>query len=122
MTRDDERYPSREHLRSKREFDLVRQAGMVATGRFVVVSILQNPDECVRRVGFIVSKKTGNAVCRNRTRRRLREIYRKNRQVFTPAMWTVVIARRMVAKASYRDLEQDLLNTFIDVKRNFPCP
>ena len=121
MTRDDERYPRREHLRTKREFELVRQAGWASTGRFVVVSIRKNPDDRARRVGFIVSKRIGNAVCRNRTRRRLREIYRKNRQEISPAIWMVVIARRSVTKASYRDLEQDLINTYIDVRRNYPC-
>ncbi|SVC44601.1 uncharacterized protein METZ01_LOCUS297455 [marine metagenome] len=100
---------------------MVRQTGWASTGRFVVVSIRMNPDDRATRVGFIVSKRIGNAVCRNRTRRRLREIYRKNRQEFSPAIWMVVIARRSVTKASHRDLEQDLINTYIDVKRNYPC-
>ena len=36
------------------------------------------------RVGITVSKKLGHAVVRNRTRRRLREVYRLNEQKFAP--------------------------------------
>jgi len=121
MIREDLRYPRREHLRKQKEFDLVRQTGRAATGRFVVVSILDNPDDRARRVGFIVSKRIGNAVCRNRTRRRLREIYRNSRHGISVGIWMVIIARQSVTTASYRELERDVLNTYMSIKRTYPC-
>ena len=45
------------------------------------------------RVGITVSKKLGHAVVRNRTRRRLREVYRLNEQKFAPGWDIVVVAR-----------------------------
>lgn len=45
------------------------------------------------RVGITVSKKLGGAVVRNRTRRRLREVYRLHEDRFTPGWDIVVVAR-----------------------------
>ena len=62
------------------------------------------------RVGFTVSKKLGHAVVRNRTRRRLREIYRLNAHKFKPGYDIVVVARSRSVGASYQKLEAGFLN------------
>ena len=45
------------------------------------------------RVGITVSKKLGKAHIRNRTRRRIREVYRLNQAAFTPGRDIAVVAR-----------------------------
>ena len=59
------------------------------------------------RIGFIVSKKVGGAVTRNRVRRRLRELFRKipDRPL---GMDLVVIARGQAAGAEFEALGQAL--------------
>ena len=56
------------------------------------------------RVGITVSKKLGGAVVRNRTRRRLREVYRLNEDRFLPGYDIVVVARSRAIDASFADL------------------
>lgn len=53
------------------------------------------------RVGVTVSKKLGHAVVRNRTRRRLREIYRLNEEKFLPGWDIVVVARSRAVDAPF---------------------
>lgn len=55
-------------------------------------------------VGITVSKKLGPAVIRNRTRRRLREIYRLNEDRFTPGWDIVVVARTKAVDAAFEKL------------------
>ena len=55
-------------------------------------------------VGITVSKKLGGAVIRNRTRRRLREVYRLNEELFTPGWDIVVVARSRAVDADFRKL------------------
>ncbi|MGM9604294.1 MAG: ribonuclease P protein component [Faecousia sp.] len=62
------------------------------------------------RVGITVSKKLGHAVVRNRTRRRLREIYRLNELRFQPGWDIVVVARVRAVKAPFGKLTASYLS------------
>jgi len=61
------------------------------------------------RLGITVGKKVGNAVIRNRVRRRLKEIYRQNEASLTPGYDIVIVARVRSKDASYQALETDML-------------
>ena len=62
------------------------------------------------RVGITTSKKLGHAVVRNRTRRRLREIYRLNEHRFARGYDIVVVARSAAVDADFAVLERAYLN------------
>ena len=62
------------------------------------------------RIGITVSKKLGHAVVRNRTRRRLREIYRLHEDQFQPGWDLVVVARCRAVDAEFQRLTKSYLN------------
>jgi ribonuclease P protein component len=62
-------------LRKRDEFMAVRR-GEKRRGRLFLLEVLPRGDQDSPRVGFTVTKKTGNAVKRNRIRRRLKEALR----------------------------------------------
>ena len=90
-----------QRLRSSRDFAAVRRDGRSrADVLLVLVSRPNNLD--VTRFGFIVSKKVGNAVVRNRVRRRLKEAARLSQIEFG---WDLVfIARQGASSAEYQEL------------------
>ena len=58
----------------------------------------------ITRVGFSVSKRIGNAVVRNRVKRRLRELVR---QMYIPDGWDIVfIARAPLAGATFQETQR----------------
>ena len=61
------------------------------------------------RLGLTVSTKVGKAVVRNRTRRRLREVYRTNEDKFKSGYDIVVVARVRAAHSRYQVLEKEFL-------------
>lgn len=64
-------------LTQRADFQRASRALHVAMPGFVLQMRVRAPDEaCGMRVGFTCSKKVGNAVARNRAKRRLREIAR----------------------------------------------
>ena len=61
------------------------------------------------RVGITVSKKLGKAHVRNRTRRRLREVYRLNEEKFLPGWDIVIVARSKAVDAEFAKLTKSFL-------------
>jgi len=60
------------------------------------------------RLGLTVSRKVGNAVCRNRIKRFLREYFRQNRHCFEKPIELSVIAKRNAGKVTINDIVQEL--------------
>ena len=63
-------------LKRRAEFLRVASRGRKAPSPGLVLQAMQRGDDLPVRLGFTVTKKVGNAVVRNRTRRRLREAAR----------------------------------------------
>ena len=64
----------------------------------------------LNRVSITVSKKLGHAVVRNRTRRRIREIYRLNEALFTPGWDIVIVARSRTVEGNFSKMTEALLS------------
>jgi ribonuclease P protein component len=60
------------------------------------------------RLGITVSKKTGNAVQRNRVKRLLREFFRLHRDQFPKGIDIVIAAKRHAISVNYSDLTEEL--------------
>ena len=91
------------------EFGRVRSEGKAEGGRFLVLGVFARKEEARFRVGFVTSKRLGGAVVRNRLRRRLREIVRKEQQRVRPGFWFVVVARAAAVRATYAELKDEWL-------------
>ena len=79
----------------------------VADGYLVLYARKNRTD--TNRIGITVSKKLGHAVVRNRTRRRLREVYRLNEEKFQPGWDLVVVARTRSVDAPFDQLTMSYL-------------
>ena len=70
--------------------------------------ILRIQGDGVGRAGTVASKHTfHDAVQRNRARRLLKEAYRKQRAYLEPGVQLVLIARRMILKATSHDVADE---------------
>ena len=104
-----ERLGREARLRNSREFVAVQSGGTLFRGRRALLLVLPRPGEPTR-VGFIASKRgVGNAVQRNRARRRLREIVRRRWPRVEPVgHWLVFIANRTALTATHADLAAEV--------------
>ena len=83
-------------LRKRAEFVRVQNKGKRYRGRNLLLMVHPNESD-KSRVGLTVSRKVGNAVIRNRVRRRLRESIRVNPERFISGQDYVFIARARAA-------------------------
>jgi ribonuclease P protein component len=83
----------------------VQQEGAKVAAEPLLALALRN-EVGATRMGFTVSTKVGNAVVRNRIRRRLRELYRQRRASLPPGVDVVIIARHAAATADFGQLSR----------------
>ena len=88
-------------------FRRLYHTGAVANSHLVLYA-RSNRLDC-NRVGITVSKKLGHAVVRNRVRRRLREVYRLNEELFQPGWDIVVVARSRCIDADFQSITKAYL-------------
>ncbi len=92
-------------------------------GRYVAVYVLRdlaakriknaNPTgEYINRLGLSVSKKVGGAVTRNRSKRIIREAYRKYKSSLKTGNLIVVSARTAIVGKKSTDIERELGRAF----------
>ncbi|KFI40785.1 ribonuclease P protein component RnpA [Bifidobacterium actinocoloniiforme DSM 22766] len=120
-----------ERLRSHREFTAVLRRRQRVSSRDVVIHLLTGEDAARnrrprqaeagqgtpggRRIGLAVSKSVGNAVVRNRVKRRLRALARAHEDSLPQECDLVIRAKPSAARARYQALDEQVGRLFADV-------
>jgi ribonuclease P protein component len=96
-----------ERLRQRADFLAAANGAKAPTAAFVLQA--RQRDGGAARVGFTVTKKTGDAVDRNRIRRRLREVVRLSPPAaLRPGHDYVLIGRRGALNTPFERMKDDL--------------
>lgn len=89
------------------------------------ISLEQSQESGIVYLGLKISKKIGQAVTRNKTRRRLKSLLRSNLKVIATQKWChwtfVIIPRKGFDTAKYSELADEILQTLckcLGVQRN----
>jgi ribonuclease P protein component len=90
-------------LRRPADFAHMREAGQTTRHPLMTLSTMPNGLDH-NRYGFIVSRRVGNAVTRNRVRRRIRESVRVQHAALNRGYDLVWVARNGCAAATYKEL------------------
>ena len=98
------RFRPHERIRRRPEFQRVYEQGVRTHSRYCTVFILANAGG-VGRLGIAATRKLGGAVQRNRAKRLIREVFRRNK--IAAGFDVVVIPKRDLLDASLSTLEAD---------------
>jgi ribonuclease P protein component len=99
-----------ERLHAKKDFNEVFKNGLRLENKNIKILIYRRNDgQIIRRLGLITAKRLGAAVIRNRTKRRLREIFRTNKHFLEPGLDLVFVSKPVTALLDYAALERIIL-------------
>ena len=98
------RFRPEEHIRRRAEFQQVYERGARIRGRFSTLFLLPNKLS-IGRLGIAATRKLGGAVQRNRAKRLIREIFRRNH--VAAGFDVVVVPKRELLDASLTALEAE---------------
>ena len=101
------------HLINSKQFNKVYSNGIKFFSKnFLIYFYKNNYNE--NRLGFVTSKKVGNAVKRNRIRRIFREVYRLNEEIFPKGYDIIFIAKRNFGNnikiINYHTIKKETIN------------
>ena len=99
--------PEQHRIRTSLQFSATTRSGARHGRRNVVVYVRPTEAGCPARFGFIVSKAVGNAVRRNKVKRRLRELARTTVREAPHGYDVVVRALPPAARAGWDELAAD---------------
>lgn len=96
-------------IRKNMEFKNVYKTGRNYWNRNLVLYVKKNGLN-ETRVGYTITKKIGNAVTRNKMRRRMKEIYRLNFHNIKEGYDLIFIAKRSIVDIPYKELEGSMIH------------
>jgi ribonuclease P protein component len=105
-----------ERLKRRADFLAAATGSKAPAGPFVLQARSRD-DRGPVRVGFTVTKKTGNAVERNRIRRRLRELVRLSAGPMKAGHDYVLIGRRGALNAPFEKMADDFIRALQRLQR-----
>ena len=96
-------------LKKNYEFNKVFSKGKYINGEYICFYIMKNKYE-FNRIGIAVSKKTGNAVKRNRIKRLIRENYRVEKDKLKIGHDILIIWKKSkdIENATFKNIEKDM--------------
>jgi ribonuclease P protein component len=98
------RFRQNERIRRRADFQHVYEHGMRIRSRYATLFVLANSLE-VGRLGIAATRKLGGAVERNRAKRLIREVFRRNK--IASGFDVIVVPKRELLDASLTVLEAD---------------
>ena len=99
-----ESYRPRERIRKKKDFSYLYNKGFFARGKYFNLIYLPN-NLPYSRMAVVASKKIGNAVERNKVRRRIRELFRRNKDLLRSPVDLIVLTKKGVRDASWENMK-----------------
>ena len=95
-------------LKKRYQFNYVYKSGEHFSGEHIVLYVVSSKTKNIK-VGLAVTRKIGHAVVRNRVRRRLREIIKKQVPNLKQNYNIIVVARENVINASFEKLTNEFI-------------
>ncbi|MGD9901478.1 MAG: ribonuclease P protein component [Spirochaetales bacterium] len=90
-------------LQKRKEFGYIFKNGKSFVSKLVILTYLPTKLQSFK-VGFSVSKKIGNAVTRNKAKRRLREAFKTYKENVNPKYNYILVARAGIENATYLEI------------------
>lgn len=107
-------------FKKRRDFLRVAKGAYIATHNMVLQAApsLSQIDDIM--VGYTATKKIGNAVCRNKSKRRLRAVVHEVLEKYAlPHVDYVFVARLSTATCDYKELKSDTVYAIKKINKNF---
>ncbi len=100
-----ETFRPHERLRKRKDFSPIYRRGSRYRGKGFILIYLSNKLQ-FSRMAVVASKKVGNAVVRNRIKRRFRALFRTNKNLLQGSYDLLVITEKRIGKIAWSEVQK----------------
>lgn len=104
-----ETYGPQERIKKRQEFLSLYKKGNRYKGKYFNLVYFPN-DLDYSRMAVIVSKKIGNAVSRNKIKRWMRDLFRRNKDLLKDHLDILIVVKREIQEASWSSLRESYIS------------
>ncbi len=117
----DETFGPPERIRKKKEFFYLYKKGKRYRGKYFNLVYLSSASSS-SRMAVVVSKKVGNAVKRNKFKRWIRTLFRRNKKLLKDPIDLIIIVKKEILEASWLNLQDDYLTAIKSISMSHSSP
>lgn len=116
------RFPRSARLLRHADFERVYKQGKRHFATHMTVFYLGRTEGEGLRIGFTVGRVLGDAVDRNRMKRRLREAVRLNRPAESAPVDVVINPKKSLLRADFAEIQREMVRAFQVIQKALPLP
>ena len=102
-------------VKKSKDFNRIIQKKQGKSNNYFIINKEQNKEN-IPKFGITFTKNIGNAVTRNKLKRRIKSIIDNNENVYQKSMNYIIIAKKTTLNLSYNLLEEELISLFEKIK------
>ncbi len=106
-----------ERIRNKKEFLRLYKKGSRYRGKYFNLIYISN-DLSFSRMAVVISKKVGNAVKRNKIKRQMRTLFRRNKDLLESSLDILIVAKKEIIDASWLKLQEEYFSALRSIGQN----
>tara|TARA_B100001248_G_scaffold163488_1_gene123472 strand:+ start:5227 stop:5586 length:360 start_codon:yes stop_codon:yes gene_type:complete len=99
-------FSPKQKLRKSFEFERVKAKGHSYKADAFFAQVHHNPSTKIPRLGIIATRRLGNAIIRNRMKRIVREVFRKNSDLIIPEAEIIILPRKKMLNLEFSQIEE----------------
>ena len=102
-------------VKKSQDFTRIIQKRNGKSNNYFIINQEQNIENKAK-FGITFTKNIGNAVTRNKIKRRIKSIIDNNQNIYEKNKTYIIIAKKSVLDINYKDMEQELIKIFETLK------
>lgn len=102
-------------VKKSKDFDRIIRKRKGQSNKYFIINKEKN-SEHISKFGITFTKNIGNAVTRNKLKRRIKNIIDNNEDIYDKNNTYIIIARKEVLSLTYNQMEQELISIFSKIK------
>lgn len=102
-------------VKKSKDFNRIIKKRQGKSNNYFIINKEENTDD-ITKFGITFTKNIGNAVTRNKLKRRIKSIIDNNKKIYEKGTTYIIISKKEALNLTYNQMEKELIDVFQKIK------